>query len=223
MTGITEANGLSPLTAALFIFGEIAGTGILAFPYSFKQIHWYGIPVIIICGIITGYASNLLGKCWLKLEKQELRLQEEGSKVRVPYALIGYYSTGYFGYYSTSITLILMLFGSSVVQLLVCAETLQSLTKDYINIEFCFWIPIIAIILLPIFFLGSPVDFAPVAYFAMSSTTIAAVLIIIAIIIEPNHSLEYSCEKQSINFKGTFLAVSTILFGYGGAGKFIFQ
>lgn len=216
-----QENGLSPLTAALFIFGEIAGTGILAFPYSFKQIHWFGVLAIIICGLITGYASNLLGKCWLKLEKRELRIRETNSKVRVPYALIGYFSTGYFGYYSTSITLILMLFGSSVVQLLVCAETIQSLTKDLVDIEFCFWVPIVAILLLPIFFLGSPVDFAPVAYFAMSSTTIAAVLIIIAIFLEPANSAVQSCPEKAISFKGLFLAVSTILFGYGGAGESI--
>lgn len=214
-----EENGLSPLTASLFIFGEIAGTGILAFPYSFKQVHWYGVIVIVISGLITGYASNLLGKCWLKLEMKESSLKEKGSKARMPYALIGYYSTGYFGYYATNITLILMLFGSSVVQLLVCAETLQSLTKNYIDLQFCYWVPIIALILLPIFFLGSPVDFAPVAYFAMSSTTIAAILIIIAIIFEEN-TLTKSCKEEKINFKGLFLAVSTILFGYGGAGKY---
>lgn len=196
--------------------GEIAGTGILAFPHSFLATSWYGLIIIISLGLLVGYVSILLGDSWLIL--QDKYIHNSKDKIRIPYALIGQYSTGSFGYYSTNFTLILMLFGSAVVQMLVCAETISMLLKDYISIQFCWWVPIVGVILLPVSLLGSPVDFAPVAYFAMFSTAFASVLIIIATILEQN---VYTCEPPEFSFRGVCLSIATIVFGYGGAGKFV--
>lgn len=208
--------GIHVITASLFMVGEIAGTGILAFPYSFLAVSWFGLLIIISLCIIVAYVSLLLGNSWLHLQEKHVKNSKE--KIRIPYALIGQYSTGYFGYYSTNFTLILMLFGSAVVQMLVCAEVVSTLLKPYVSIEFCWWVPIVATILLPVSLLGSPVDFAPVAYFAMSSTAFASILIIIATILEPIQSIE-TCDQPKVSFQHVCLSFSTILFGFGGAGK----
>ena len=208
--------GISVLTASLFMVGEIAGTGILAFPFSLLATSWYGLIIITSLCIMVAYVSILLGDSWLILQDKYLHNPKE--KIRIPYALIGQYSTGSFGYYSTNFTLILMLFGSAVVQMLVCAETVSMLLKDYISIPFCWWVPIVGVVLLPFSYLGSPVDFAPVAYFAMSSTACASVLIVIASLLEPQ--VQEICPEPEFSFRGVCLSIATIIFGFGGAGEY---
>ena len=196
--------------------GEIAGTGILAFPFSFLAAQWYGLLIIIVLCLMVAYVSILLGKSWLRLE--EKKLTNGRDKIRIPYAMIGLHSTGSFGYYSTNFTLVLMLFGSAVVQMLVCAETLQTILINHISIPFCWWVPIVGVLLWPVSLLGSPVDFAPVAYLAMSSTFIASILIIIASILE--EGVSHHCPAVTASFRGVCLSIATILFGFGGAGGF---
>ena len=213
-----KKNGIGVLVAVLFIVGEIAGTGMLAFPHAMKGIGWFGPLVIVIGCLGGGYAGVVLGKSWLILEDRDPALQKVTT--RNPYSLIGFAAAGVTGRAMTTITLILMLFGSAVVQMLIFAETIQSLIPEnhFVSISFCKWIILVGIILLPFSLLGSPVDFAPVAFFAMSSTTIASLLIVIAIFREDAVSLtESETAEHNISIKTVLLGISTIVFGYGGA------
>lgn len=45
--------GLTILTAAVFIVGEMSGTGVLSLPYSINDSHWAG--VVLIFGIMLNY------------------------------------------------------------------------------------------------------------------------------------------------------------------------
>lgn len=228
---VKHHHGINVITACLFIVGEIAGTGILAFPESFKGMGWFGAVVIFFGCIGACYAGVVLGKSWLILEERDPYLAT--TKTRDPYTVIGYSACGTIGRRWTTVTLIMMLFGSSCVQELVFAETMSSLIPDT-ELCFCEWIIIVGICLMPFSFLGSPVDFWPVAFFAMSSTSLACILIIIAIVTDDGQTLEEASSnvisntsfteplafeepRSFITFKSVMLGISTIIFGYGGA------
>lgn len=227
----SSGHGINILTACLFIVGEIAGTGILAFPFSFIGTGWWGVAVIALGGLGGGYAGVVLGKSWLIVENNliaepphDVNSNREGDgeedKTRDPYSLIGFYAFGKHGRTVTTVTLMLFLFGSSVVQMLVCAETLHSLIHiEWLN--FCRWIVLVGLILLPVSFLGSPVDFWPIAFFAMSSTSVACVLIIVSIFMEKDPADEIPITPApdigGITLKSFLLGISTVMFGYGGA------
>ena len=212
--------GISVLVAVLFIVGEIAGTGILAFPESMKGVGWFGPLAIAIGCLGGGYAGVLLGNSWLILETRDPSLQDV--KTRNPYPLIGLTAAGRVGRATTTLTLIIMLFGSAVVQMLIFAETVHSLIPEtsFLSLSFCKWIVLAGVVLLPFSLLGSPVDFWPVALFAMSSTTIACVLIVIAALLEdttPAVAAVTADQQSAISLKSVLLGFSTIIFGYGGA------
>ena len=102
---------------------------------------------------------------------------------------------------------------------LICAEMIQGLTKGYIDLPFFHWIIIMGIIMLPLSWFGSPADFWPVALFAMGGTAIASVLITYAIITfeETHHSDPSMVERKIPTARSAFVAMGTIIFGYGGA------
>ena len=180
-----SSHGLSFFVACLFIVGEIAGTGVLAFPEALKSMGWLGTLVIVIVCAGAGYTGILLGKSWNIIEANNPALRN--GKTRNPYALIGRSAFGAIGQSVTTVTLSLQLFGGSVVLMLICAEMVWSILEPLkLQVTYCQWILILAASLLPLSLLGSPVDFWPVAVFAMSSTAIAAVLIIIAILVIPS-------------------------------------
>ena len=236
---IKSRRGISIITVCLFIVGEIAGTGILAFPESFKGMGWFGTVVIILACLGGGYTGIALGNSWLILEDRDECHKE---RTRDPYSVIGEVACGVAGRRWTSITLVIMLFGSSCIQELVFSETMSALIPDN-GLPFCYWIVVIGIGLLPFTYLGSPVDFWPVAFFAMSSTTIACFLIVIAILIQDDQfnvettetflsdNTSVIIEQLSenfgfddvkpifhITFKSIMLGISTVVFGFGGAG-----
>lgn len=193
-----ETHGLSFVVACLFIVGEIAGTGVLAFPEALKSMGWLGIFVIVIVCAGAGYTGILLGKSWNIIEANNPALRN--GKTRNPYALIGRSAFGTLGQSITTFTLSLQLFGGSVVLMLICAEMVWSILEPLkLEVTYCQWILILAASLLPLSLLGSPVDFWPVAVFAMSSTAIAAVLIIIAIFLIPSESVIEKVTSSILN------------------------
>jgi vesicular inhibitory amino acid transporter len=170
---------ISSVTACLFVVGEITGAALLAMPESMQNMGWYlGPTLMILTCIASAYCGVILSKCWIILEASDPSLKQ--IKTRNPYALIGERSCGKAGFYACILSLVVTLFGSCVVQILVCSEMMQSLIP--VQISFCQWIIIVGLCLLPLSFFGSPADFSPVAFFAMSSTAVAAVLIFISLV-----------------------------------------
>lgn len=62
------AHGLSLITAALFIVGETAGTGVLALPQAVAGCGWAGIFLIVLACFTAGFTGIFLGKSWLLVE-----------------------------------------------------------------------------------------------------------------------------------------------------------
>jgi len=219
------SHGISIFTATLFVVGEVAGSGVLALPEAIKFTGWFGLIIMLLVCSGAAYSGVLLGRSWMHLEDNidsSLKL----TKTRNPYALIGFHAWGSFGRSVSIITLVIQLYGGSIVSLLLAAEMAQSLLTQLFpsllgSITFCEWIVIIAIVLLPFSFFGSPVDFWPVAFFAMSSTAVASVLIVIACITEDvKLNFQENVEESSSNkitIASVLLGIGTMNFGFSGA------
>jgi vesicular inhibitory amino acid transporter len=86
----------------------------------------------------------------------------------------------------------------------------EPVIESCISLTFCQWIVVSGLILMPFSFFGSPADFSPIAFFAMTSTSVAAVLIVIACIVSPAPA-----EMGISSFSGFQVTPLTILLGIG--------
>ena len=78
--------GLTVFTAAVFIIGEMAGSGVLALPSAIVGAGWTGIALLILCCFASGYCGMVLGRSWTLLRE---RHEEYRGHVRYPYPAIG--------------------------------------------------------------------------------------------------------------------------------------
>ena len=83
--------GLTAFTAALFIVGEMAGSGVLALPNAVANSGWIGVVLIIILGILSGICGIVLSNSWLILRRDFREYQEH---VRYPYPALGFHTYG---------------------------------------------------------------------------------------------------------------------------------
>lgn len=82
-----NAKGLGILTAAIFLSGEMAGSGVLAIPNALVGTGWSGLILIVFFSMNAAYIGSRIGLCWEILDDmgfEELRQ----SHVRDPYPLI---------------------------------------------------------------------------------------------------------------------------------------
>lgn len=78
--------GLTVFTAAVFITGEMAGSGILALPAAIVGAGLTGFALLILCCFASGYCGTVLGRSWATLRD---RHDEYKGHVRYPYPAIG--------------------------------------------------------------------------------------------------------------------------------------
>ena len=189
-------------------------------PEAFKFTGWFlGCCFLLVIGVCSSFCGVLLGRCWLLLESRDPTLAQ--IKTRNPYALIGEKSFGQTGYAVAMLTLVIQLFGGAVVQLLLSAEMiktlLQPLIQHHVHLTFCEWIVISGLILLPLSFCGSPVDFSPIALFAMGSTSLAAVLILVACFTNPAQAVPEASPSFNVSPLTVLLGIGSVCFSFSGA------
>lgn len=78
--------GLTVFTAAVFIIGEMAGSGVLALPAAIVGAGWTGFGLLVVCCFASGYCGTVLGRSWAILRE---RHDEYKGHVRYPYPAIG--------------------------------------------------------------------------------------------------------------------------------------
>ena len=90
--------GLGVTTAAIFLSGEMAGSGILALPNALLGTGWSGIILIVFFSINAAYIGTRLGLCWEILA--EMGFEEfSQTHVRDPYPLIAEKAGAFKGYW----------------------------------------------------------------------------------------------------------------------------
>lgn len=213
---IHEEKGLTLWTGALFIFGEMAGSGVLALPFAVLNAGWAGLAMIAVFCATSGYSGTRLSACWIMLEERHEAYQKQ---VRNPYPSIGYEAYGRWMRVFVSICIKITLFGVGTVLLLLSARLIGNLFSGLWHASPCLWILIIACALTPFMWLGTPKDFWPVAIGASATTAVACFMIVIRSCIDGG-PVDKPVEYPNPTFSSFSLAFGAILFSYGGASTF---
>ncbi|XP_060063323.1 uncharacterized protein LOC132543823 [Ylistrum balloti] len=218
VTGHGGHSGLSIPKAAFFIVGEIAGSGVLALPKAVEDTGWIGLVIITACSLLSAYTGHILGKAWIITSH---RFKECRGHVPDPYPLIGEKAYGKWGRQIVNISINFTLFGVGTVFLLLASENIEALFKDVgFDLSFCVWCIILAAILTPVTWLGTPQDFWQVAVGATIATAIACVVLITNIGLESKDKVDEPVIHNKIKFLDFFTAFGTIVFAFGGHPAF---
>ena len=100
--------GLTAFTAALFIVGEMAGSGVLALPNAVANTGWIGVALIVVLGMLSGTCGIVLSRSWLILRRDFREYQEH---VRYPYPALGFHTYGKIGKFFVQICINATLIG----------------------------------------------------------------------------------------------------------------
>ncbi|XP_065068778.1 uncharacterized protein LOC135694049 isoform X2 [Rhopilema esculentum] len=214
--------GLSVLTCALFIVGEMAGSGVLALPKALENGGWSAVVLLVVCCFVSLYCGIMLSRCWTILRNKKEIYQ---SYSRDPYPSIGYECYGRVGRGIVETCLLITLFGVCVVFLLLAAQNVASLVDRKIGVfttekeEARAWLLIISSILLPFTFLGTPKDMWPFALMATISTSVACLLIIVKSLWDWPTDIS-QVTTTDVTVESFFTSFGTIAFSFGGATLF---
>ena len=166
------------------------------------------------------YCGLLLGNSWKKINEE----RTSNEPIRDPFPYIGEVASGKKLRHGITFCLNLQLFLTCVVYLLLAAQIVGSFISFHIGelhgqANLRIWLVIIALVILPFTWLGTPKDFWFVALAAAGSTTIALILIWIKYGLVAPKDLS-TVKKAEITF-GTFSsAFGTYVFGFTGASLF---
>ncbi|XP_046678230.1 amino acid transporter AVT1A-like [Homalodisca vitripennis] len=209
--------GLNVISAAIFVAGEMAGSGVLAIPKAVVDCGWIGLVLVVVFCLNAGYGGTRLGHCWAIIEE---RYPEFRGQTRNPYPTIANKAVGRWGSLLVSGCMQFTLFGASIVYLLLSAQIVQELLKDLLpQVGYCLWFFLFAIVITPPMWLGSPKDFWIVGVGALLTTALACVLIFTQIVMDGLRLTE-PVPHNPHTFQDFFFSFGTILFAYGGASTF---
>ncbi|XP_075229576.1 uncharacterized protein LOC142329123 isoform X2 [Lycorma delicatula] len=212
-----HGKGLNVFNAAIFVAGEMAGSGILALPKAVVDCGWIGLVLVIVFCLNAGYGGTRLGRCWAILEE---RYPEYRGSSRNPYATIAYRAVGKWGSLLVSTCIQFTLFGAAVVYLLLAAQIVQDIFRYIVpGFGYCTWFLFFALMIIPPMWLGTPKDFSFAGIGALLTTAISCVLIFAQIVIDGINKVELPIHKAHTPME-FFLAFGVILFAYGGASTF---
>ncbi|OQV18096.1 hypothetical protein BV898_07867 [Hypsibius exemplaris] len=209
-------HGLSIAKTSFFLVGEVAGVGVLAMPRALHDTGgWTGLLVVFFMAVCSAYTGTILGRCWSMLQD---RYPEYRQGCRFPYQAIGQHAGGKAGRIGVSVCLYITLFGAGTVFILLAAENMKTLFCNIggIAISQCYWILIVAAVLCPLLWLGTPKDFWPLAFGAAAATAIAVLLVVI----QAAEDAQPDVQQTSTGFSAFFLAFGTMAFAFGGHPTF---
>lgn len=175
------------------------------------------MPAILFTALSSGIAGLYLAKCWIILEERYPKYRN--SFTRKPFATIGHHAYGPYMSAFISIIMNITMIGSTTVIILLISKLLESLTNQFIPLNFCQWAPIISVLLLGPLWLGSPIDFWPIAYCAMFSTLIGTIITLILLIVKISNDGFYQ-EYHHNGFSKFASSLGTIMFAFGGTSAF---
>lgn len=212
-----KKNGLGVISAAVFIVGEMAGSGVLALPKAVVDCGWIGLVLVVILSINACYGGTRLGRCWDIIEE---RFPQYRGSTRNPYPVIAEHAVGRWGRGLVSASVQITLFGAGVVYLLLASQIFQELLKPFLpSVTFCTWFLLFALMITPPMWLGSPKDFLLVGIGALLTTALACILIFVQIVYD-GIELDVPVVHNVHGFKDFFLSFGIILFSFGGASTF---
>jgi vesicular inhibitory amino acid transporter len=212
--------GLHWFTTALFIVADMAGGGVVAIPTAFlKAGSFLGSIAIVVISVSFCYTAHLLGENWVIMMSRWPQYREH---CRKPYPEMAYRSMGKHARAITSWTLYVMLYGVSIVYLVLSAKIISEFTASLqwgASVGTCKMILVLAAALFPVTLLKSPQDFWWAVVTAMLTTAVSVVMILIGT------SMDYEvCSQEALippfQFHNAILSLGTFMFAFGGHGVF---
>ena len=151
----------------------------------------------------------------------EERYPEFKGIIRDPYPTIGEKAVGRWARVVSVICISVTLYGGGCVFIVLIAQLFGSIMSTWagFHLPFCLWMVIVALILTPLTWMGTPKDFWPIAVGALLTTLTACTLIVV------QSALDSSYLPQEINYPeptlfGSFKAFGSIMFAFAGASTF---
>jgi len=217
ITKEVKHGGLGVITAAIFLSGEMAGSGVLALPAAMIGTGgWLGLMLILLFTANAGFSGTRLGLCWIMLEE---RYEEFRGEVRDPYPAIAEKAVGRWGRIASLVAISLTLYGGGCVFIVLIAQLLGSLIGSAgFQLSLCVWMVIVAVCLTPLTWMGTPKDFWPIAVGALITTCLACLLVIITCVLDGTQIEEKVFPTPT--YDGTFKAFGSIMFAFAGASTF---
>ncbi|CAI5447957.1 unnamed protein product [Caenorhabditis angaria] len=204
-----EDQGYSWWIAVIFVFGETAGSGLVALPNAILKLGLIpgSISLIFMC-LIPLYTAILLGKNWLEMKS---RWPEYSSHCRNPYPEMALKSIGPKMGFFTSSALNISTFGGGAVFSLLAAKTLAGVFGTSI----CWMLGLVGLILWPCVMLKSPMHFWQVSIVAAGSTLTAVILVLFGYF-QDFETCQKESEYPGFDVSSFSSSIATILFAFGG-------
>jgi vesicular inhibitory amino acid transporter len=208
--------GLGVATAAIFLAGEMAGSGVLALPYAVLGTGWTGLLLILMFTLNSLFSGTRLGYCWVMLEE---RYEEFRGHVRDPYPCIGEKAVGRWGRIVSLVAICITLYGGGCVFIVLIAQLLGSMMGTLgIHMTLCYWMVVVTLGLIPLTWAGTPKDFWPIAVGALLTTIAACIIIIVKVVMDGNQLKERVYPPPTL--QGFLKAFGSIMFAFAGASTF---
>ncbi|CAD5212207.1 unnamed protein product [Bursaphelenchus okinawaensis] len=211
--------GISWLVAAAFIVADMAGGGVVTMPVALlKSGAFMGSVVMILVATAFCYTAHLLGQNWIIMRK---RWSQYANHCRKPFPEMAFRAIGPEARIFTAGTIHAMLFGVSVVYLLLSAKIINSLITSLMEFDIgeCRMMVLLALVLFPVTLLKSPQDFWIAVVLAMVTTVFAVMLIIVGIVKD-----DAVCGKvaniPSFDSNEFVMSLGIFMFAFGGHAVF---
>ena len=121
--------GLTVFTAAIFIIGEMAGSGVLALPAAIVGAGWTGFGLLVLCCFASGYCGTVLGRSWAILRD---RHEEYRGHVRYPYPAIGEKAYGRWASITVTVCIQITLLGKTLINILQTLISISALKDAFV-------------------------------------------------------------------------------------------
>ncbi|XP_043219816.1 amino acid transporter AVT1J-like isoform X2 [Amphibalanus amphitrite] len=211
---VRAGKGLSLWMAAVFIMGEMCGSGMLSLPYALTHMGFMGAPLIGLIGLGSGYCACCLARCWVLLENRHPELR--GQHTQQPLSDIAFHCLGKPGRIFAAVCMCINTFGTCIVYVLIVAQMLQALLGGHIQMHYCIWILVLSVALVPPTWFGSPKDIRGIGVMALATTVLAWLLSMGQLAVHFD-TLHQNATFTQPGFLPFFLGIGPILYSYGGA------
>jgi len=204
---------LGMIGAALFIVGEMTGSGILGVPQAISHAGFSGIGLMVLCVCVASYTGLVLSRNWMHVRDQYPFCSK-------PYQRIGYTAYGQGGEISVQICATVTLIGGCCAYILIAAQSLArflflELGSDAVEYRAC--VAIMALVFLLVLIFGAGKESLIVAIIATVLSIIFTGIILCGIIMtgKPDNYHPYKVTPKS-----WFLSFGKFLFAFGGHSAF---
>jgi len=174
---MSGGHGLGLFMAIIFLAGEMAGVGVLALPRSMVGTGPAGFALLVYFTINAMFVGTRLGLCWIMITE---RFPEFKEGCRDPYMVIAEKAVGPIGRHVVSVCVAITLYGSCCVVIVLMGGFLQNIFEYFdVKLTICVWMIIVAAVMTPLCWFGTPADFWFIAVGALVSTVVGCGIIMV--------------------------------------------